>query len=974
MTAGGPPSLDKVLKRFRLAAGLSQEELAERAGVAQRTVGDMERGVGRKSQKDTIKQLARGLGLSPQETAELEAAARPRTQTAIPSDGRPLSYPLVGRGRELELLERRLTDAGTPPVLVLAGEPGIGKSRLLDEAARRAVGYGWRGLRGGCQRGSDEMPYVPLSDALKRYLKGLPPQQARMALKDCAWLVRLLPELAGGPIKPLPSLPVPPAEERRLMFDAVATALDNVAGAAGTLLVLDDLQWAGSDALELLLWALRAEHGAPLRVVGAYRDTELRPGGPLEVALADLAAAGLAAQHALAPLSSSEADQLLDAVVGDTARPDGTTWERAVRRSGGVPFSVLSFAQALAQSLQQGAGTNIDDESVPWDVAQSLRGRVAALSDAARTVLRAAAVVGRRSPLRLLVAATERPEDEVLDALEEAERARLLEADEGGVHRFAHDVVRETVEAGLGAGWRATLHRRVAAALEGDAAAAVEDLAYYYSRSDADDKAVLYLERAGLSAELQAAYMAAEGYYRALSERLDGMKDHAREAAAAREKRANMLRLAGQFEAALVVFDEAAETYRETDDLDSLIRAIAWIGHTHAERGTSDEGMARVGALLAAVEAGGPRPGLSFLYSRLSFLLSVTGRYELSLMAATRAADIARQIPDDAMKGHAEGSRGASLMMLGQLDEALTAFLEARSLAEATGEFEALASILTNVATVHMWQGRFDLAWPAAEEAIRVSERLGHTAQTVLLILRRAFIGLFEGRWERARETVAWTESLEPGLLGSWGIPYLLLTRGIVRLLEGHTEEGVRVLERGVQFATASGDIGALRWAEMWLAEHDLREGRPREALDRLDPPGLQELDVTIMLPRVAWAQLDAGDPDTAAKTAEDSVNRAAAQGHLIALVDALWARALVASRRGRWEEAVGALRCGLRLARRLPYPYAEARLRQIYGLMHRARGRDGAARRQLATALEIFRRLGAHDDAGRVERELARL
>ncbi len=739
MTAGGPPSLGKVLKRFRLAAGLTQAELAERAGLAERTVSDMERNVGRKPQKNTIKQLARALGLSRQESSELEEAAHP--QTGTPTDGRPPFHPLVGRAAEVDLLTAHLHGQG-PPVLILAGEPGIGKTRLLDEATRRAEGLGLRVLRGGCQRGSDEMPYMPLLDALDRYLDRLPTERARTVLTDCAWLVRLLPELADGPIKPLPSLPVTPAEERRLMFKAVATVLDNVAGPAGTQLVLDDLQWAGSDALELLLSVLHAARRAPLRVVGAYRDTELRPSGPLDVALADLATAGLVVHHALAPLSLPEAGQLLDAVVGDAARLDGSAREWAVRRSGGVPFSVLSFAQTLTRSLEGGGFATIDDEAVPWDVAQSLRGRVAALSGVARAVLGTAAVVGRRAPVALLVAATERPEDEVLDALEEATRARLLDADERGVHHFAHDVVRETVEAGLGAGRRVVLYRRVARALEEDAGAAVEDLAYYYSRSDADDKAVFYLERAGLSAELQAAYMAAEGYYRALAKRLDGM-GRAQDAAAAREKRGVALRLAGQYETALVSFDQAADTYRAVDDLDGVGRAIAWIGHTHAERGTPNEGMARVGALLASLETGGARPGLASLYSRLSFLLCVTGRYEFGLMAATRATDMARELGDKGILGHAGSSRGMALMMLGRLDEALEALLEAIPLAEDAGELEALASTLTNVATIHMWRGQFDLAWPAAEESIRVAERIGNPAHTVLVTLRRAKARLY---------------------------------------------------------------------------------------------------------------------------------------------------------------------------------------------------------------------------------------
>src|SRR5262249_1855046 len=202
-----------------------------------------------------------------------------------------------------------------PPLLLLAGEPGIGKSRLLAETSQRAREMGWTVLEGGCHRRSGQEPFAPLLGALQRHLSAQSQAQRREALEGCAWLVRLLPELAEQHVVPAPSWTLPPEHERRLMFAAVAHYLANVAGPAGTLLVLDDLQWAGIDALDVLTTLLRTSEERPLRILGAYRSTDMHPTHPLKTLVADLAVAGLAAVRSLGPLARPEARQMLDTVL-----------------------------------------------------------------------------------------------------------------------------------------------------------------------------------------------------------------------------------------------------------------------------------------------------------------------------------------------------------------------------------------------------------------------------------------------------------------------------------------------------------------------------------------------------------------------------------------------------------------------------------------------------------------------------------
>ena len=435
--------------------------------------------------------------------------------------------------RELGLLERHLsgsvpgiTGGRGPPVLVLAGEPGIGKSHLLNEAGVRAEGAGLRVLRGGCQRRGGQDPYAPVLGALQFHIRTRLPVDLRKDLQGCAWLVRLLPELATGPIEPLPAWALSPEQERRLMFEAVAHFLANVAGLGGTLLLLDDLQWAGADALDLLRILAHSAAEARLRVVGAYRDTEVRPEDPLGVTLADLAHAGLATQQTLRPLAPEEAAHLLDGLLAqdpDQGPADGPAVPQALRerllhRAGGVPFFLVSCAHAL----HTGEASAGDD--VPWDLAQALRQRVASVPEAAREVLGVAAVAGRVVPRALLMAVAARPEREVVAALEAACRARLLQEAGPDAYQFAHDVIREVVEADLGTARRTLLHREVAAALAcmpGEPP--VEELADHYAQGEAWTQALEYLVKAGDKAAAAYANQSALDFYAralALCERL----------------------------------------------------------------------------------------------------------------------------------------------------------------------------------------------------------------------------------------------------------------------------------------------------------------------------------------------------------------------------------------------------------------------------------------------------------------------
>jgi transcriptional regulator with XRE-family HTH domain len=387
-----PPSFAEILRRNREDAGLTQEELAERAALSPRSVVYLEHGE-RAPYRDTARRLADALRLTGAGRALFEAAARDRRassgarsagpardQAGISSDEWQL--PLLGRAAELAMLDGHLAGHGTP-VLLLAGPPGMGKSRLLREASRRAGAAGWTVLEGGCARSGGQQPFAPILEALERYVGGRSDGQLREELRGCAWLLRLMPDLPQDATEPLPQWTLGPEHERHLLFKSVRRFLSNVAGAAGTLLVLDDLQWVGADALSLLTMLLKHETGVALRVVAAYRDTDVPPEHILSAALADWAEGQRAAQLAIGPLAPREAEDLLLAQLGRQGEAGAARVVQVLQRTGGVPFFVVSFARDLDRE-----GGN---QEVPWDVRQSIRRRVLTLSETARVVVATAA-------------------------------------------------------------------------------------------------------------------------------------------------------------------------------------------------------------------------------------------------------------------------------------------------------------------------------------------------------------------------------------------------------------------------------------------------------------------------------------------------------------------------------------------------------------------------------------------------------
>jgi DNA-binding SARP family transcriptional activator/tetratricopeptide (TPR) repeat protein len=433
----------------------------------------------------------------------------------------PVSTPFVGRDAELECLRERWMQAGggARVAVVVAGEAGIGKTRLAAELAGVAYGEGALVLYGRCDEGL-AVPYQPFVQALRPFARAVGLDDLRAEL---GWLApelgRVLPELAalGEPLR------ADPESERFALFEAVAALIEAATHEQRALLVLDDLHWATLPTLLLLRHLIRSERPLGALLLCTYRENELDLGQSLAQMLADLhrdssvhlLSIGGLDEPAIAALVQAAVGQGLDERASQLVCVLGT-------QTAGNPFFIRELLAHVVESDiivpgSERSSPGLAELEVPEELRQVIGQRVARLSAPARRVLSVAAVAGPTFSFALLDRVLgERPG--VLDALDQAVAARFLTEAGQGEYVFAHALVRQTIYRELGSARRTRLHRQLGEALEtlGDADAHIEALAYHFAQAAADGqgvKAADYALAAGRSAIARLGYEEAAAHY-----------------------------------------------------------------------------------------------------------------------------------------------------------------------------------------------------------------------------------------------------------------------------------------------------------------------------------------------------------------------------------------------------------------------------------------------------------------------------
>ncbi|MEY7979698.1 AAA family ATPase, partial [Streptomyces pilosus] len=392
---------------------------------------------------------------------------------------RSVSPVFVGRAGEFDTLNDALAraDAGEPQALLVGGEAGVGKSRLLEEFAAAARRRGATVALGGCvEIGADGLPFAPFSTALRHLRRELPEQLAAASSGQEEELARLLPELGAGAREPR-------RDEQGVarLFELTARLLERVAADHTVVLALEDLHWADASTRHLLTYLFRTLRTGRLLVLATYRSDDIHRRHPLRPLLAELDRLRTVRRVELGRFNRDEVHRQIAGIIG--REPDPQRVDDIFGRSDGNAF----FVEELAVAADEGCCTGLTDS-----LRDLLLVRVESLPESAQSVARIVAEGGSTVEDRLLAAVARLTEDDLIEALRAAVNAGILSpAPERDGYRFRHSLVREAVSDDLLPGERSRLHRRYAEALEADPTLVPADervtrlASYWYHAHDA---------------------------------------------------------------------------------------------------------------------------------------------------------------------------------------------------------------------------------------------------------------------------------------------------------------------------------------------------------------------------------------------------------------------------------------------------------------------------------------------------------
>lgn len=442
--------------------------------------------------------------------------------------------PFVGRERERAAIAARLADtaAGRGGVVLIAGEPGIGKTRLAEEAAIAAAAAGWRAHWGRCYEGDGAPAFWPWTQILRSYL----PAAASGDGGDAAEIALLVPEAGAHVSTSRRASTTVTAQERLRTFESVTRMLTH--DRRRSLLIIDDLQWADASSLLLFQFFAREIRETAAVVIATYRDSEGLVGHPFRGTLAEMARLPHVSRIRLDGLNDAEVAQLVSAMVG-RSEEEGAAYS-AAQRGAGNPFFIGELVR-LAMTAREtragpfgSSGRMTDWEPEPADVPAGVRDvlarRLERLTEACRQVLSAAAVIGQEFTFGILRQVAGLRAEIALDALDEAADAHLIRVAPGaqGRYSFIHTLVREVLYLNLPASRRIRMHHAVAEALREHHEPAPEshlaEIAHHYFKSAAGGDAgmaVWYCRLAGEYALAHLGYEEAAGHFERAIQALD---------------------------------------------------------------------------------------------------------------------------------------------------------------------------------------------------------------------------------------------------------------------------------------------------------------------------------------------------------------------------------------------------------------------------------------------------------------------
>ncbi|MEO6030126.1 MAG: AAA family ATPase [Candidatus Binatia bacterium] len=921
-------------------------------------------------------------------------AATAATQTAF-----------VGRVDAMAALRTAFAsaEAGRGRLLLLAGEPGIGKTRTAAELASEARASGAIVLTGRCHEGEGAPAFWPWVQVLRTAARAFPATELAAALGPAAPdVAALVPELAAYAPTSAAAPTLTPAQARFRLFDGITMLLATAARTQTIVLVLDDLHWADKPSLLLLQFLTRQMRDARILVVAAYRDVELRRHHPLAGVLAELAREPHAQRVALRGLALEDVAAFVAATAGRAAPAPLISAVHAMTE--GNPFFVgeivrLLVAEGKLDRPADGTGLGI---ALPEGVREVIGRRLNVLSEDGNRVLGIAAVLGREFDLPVLERVAEMPGDRVLELLDEAVSARLVipHAADAARYFFAHALVRETLYEELSTPIRVRLHRRAGAALQarygdgggmpraGGGAPLAEIAHHLFEGAPGGDveAAVTYGERAAAHALACLAYEEAAGHYERTLQALELLVpiDEARRVGVLLAL-GDAQQRAGDRERYRATFRRAADAARGLGRADLLARAALGFG------GRLEFGLPRDDAGLALLEEARDGLGDAHPALRVRIVSRLVGAAPYSDSLAMRdalsrsAVELARRLDDPATLVVALGARAWALLGPDHVSERLAIATELVALAAETGDPNTAFLAHQMRFDANLALGEIAAADTEVAALAAVAEELAQPIERFFVVSIRAARALSDGRYDEAAALIATAEAL--GVRADHPVGRAL-TAGLALFL-AHERGQVDDMEAALRFfadlypwAERMHRVGrALAASEVGRLDDARRDFESLAGADFRDLPRDEHWLIT--LAQLATVCADLGDASRAASLADllaPFADRNAVHDLLRAHAGSVaHYLARLAATREQWPEATAYFERALEQNARMGALPALTRTRHEYARMLLRRGRRNdlpKVRTMISQVLADsdalgFRRLGQEADG--LAREIER-
>ncbi len=743
----------EALERYQDARRVLTEELGLEPSAA---LKDLQRAI-----------LGQDPALQPRSHLEAETA---------PVEGVGGPGPFVGRERELRELVRGLDAAlaGEGRLFLISGEPGIGKSRLVEQLARRARDRGAEVIVGRCWEAGGAPAYWPWVQALRTYVRDRDPELLRSQLgrgaPDIAQILPELNELFG-------ELPAPPSGDpegaRFRLFEATASFLRAASVSQPVVLVFDDLHAADAPSLLLLQFLAGVLAEAHLLVVGAYRDVDPSLRDPLAEALDELRRQPGTRSLPLIGLPEADVGSFVSLATG--LEPSTPLVGALHRATDGNPLFVGEVVQLLTseEALESITDAEAWRRMVPEGVRAVIRRRLRHLSGNCRLVLVLASVLGREFELAALERVSEVSGDQLLEVLDEAARERVVTDVPGqpGRMRFAHVLIRDALYDELTPGRRVQLHRRVGDALEELYADNLEphlaELAYHFyesARPAIAEKALAYARRAAERALGLLAYEEAARLFAVALRIVDSMES------LDDTNRCELLLALGDAYARAGDTQRSKQTYRQAARLAEALRlpdhlaraALGYGGRLIWDVSRDDAHL--VPLLERALAALGDEDGALRvrLLARLAGgpLRDSTAHAERRRSLAAEALEMARRIGDPSTLAYALLGYIGSQHSPDFTPEQVELAQELVGVALQAGDLERALEGYDNHLEASIELGDVAAAYADLELMISLAKQLRQPAQRWLVAVLRALLALLEGRLDEAEQLITETRSL----------------------------------------------------------------------------------------------------------------------------------------------------------------------------------------------------------------------